>query len=168
MLVTHVPGGIGVFEAVVLATVPGDRPGLFAALLLYRVIYYLLPLAGAAGLLGVLEGRRLRRPIAVGVSMVEQASRALAPPLLAALVFTGGLVLLVSGALPAVHDRIFWLADVLPLPFIEASHFSASLAGTCADHGLARDQRAAAQRLHRRAAAAGRRRRLLDPEGRRL
>jgi phosphatidylglycerol lysyltransferase len=130
VLVTHVPGGIGVFEAVMLAIVPGDRPGLFAALLLYRVVYYLLPLAGAAGLLGVLEGRRLRRPIAVGVSMVEQASRALAPPLLAALVFTGGLVLLVSGALPAVHDRIFWLADVLPLPFIEASHFSASLAGT--------------------------------------
>jgi phosphatidylglycerol lysyltransferase len=130
VLVTHVPGGIGVFEAVMLAIVPGDRPGLFAALLLYRVIYYLLPLAGAAGLLGVLEGRRLRRPIAVGMSMVEQASRALAPPLLAALVFTGGLVLLVSGALPAVHDRIFWLADVLPLPFIEASHFSASLAGT--------------------------------------
>ncbi|MES2450333.1 MAG: bifunctional lysylphosphatidylglycerol flippase/synthetase MprF [Pseudomonadota bacterium] len=130
ILVTHVPGGIGVFEAVMLATVPGDRPGLFAALLLYRVIYYLLPLATAAGLLGVLEGRRLRHPIAVGVSMVEQASRALAPPLLAALVFTGGLVLLVSGALPAARDRIFWLADVLPLPFIEASHFSASLAGT--------------------------------------
>lgn len=130
VLVTHVPGGIGVFEAVMLATVPGDRPGLFAALLLYRVIYYLLPLVAAAGLLGVLEGRRLRRPIAVGMSMVEQASRALAPPLLAALVFTGGLVLLVSGALPAVHDRIFWLAHALPLPFIEASHFSASLAGT--------------------------------------
>jgi phosphatidylglycerol lysyltransferase len=130
VLVTHVPGGIGVFEAVMLAIVPGDRPGLFAALLLYRIVYYLLPLAAAAGLLGVLEGRRLRRPIAAGVSMVEQASRALAPPLLAALVFTGGLVLLVSGALPAVHDRIFWLADVLPLPFIEASHFSASLAGT--------------------------------------
>jgi len=130
VLVTHVPGGIGVFEAVMLATVPGDRPGVFAALLLYRVIYYLLPLAVAAGLLGLLEGRRLRRPIAVGLSMVEQASRALAPPLLAALVFTGGLVLLVSGALPAVHDRIFWLAHVVPLPFIEASHFSASLAGT--------------------------------------
>jgi phosphatidylglycerol lysyltransferase len=130
VLVTHVPGGIGVFEAVMLATMPGDRPGLFAALLLYRIIYYLVPLVAAAGLLGAIEGRRLRRPIAAGVSLVEQASRALAPPLLSALVFTGGLVLLVSGALPAVRDRIHWLADVLPLPFIEASHFSASLAGT--------------------------------------
>ncbi|CAN5869100.1 bifunctional lysylphosphatidylglycerol flippase/synthetase MprF [soil metagenome] len=130
VLVTHVPGGIGVFEAVMLAIVPGDRPGLFAALLLYRIVYYVLPLVGAAGLLGAIEGHRLRRPLAVGMSLVDQASRALAPPLLAVLVFTGGLVLLVSGALPAVQDRVHWLADILPLPFIEASHFSASLAGT--------------------------------------
>ena len=49
VLVTHVPGGIGVFEAVMLAIVPGDRPGLFAALLLYRIVYYVLPWSALPG-----------------------------------------------------------------------------------------------------------------------
>lgn len=129
-LVTHVPGGLGVFEAVILAIVPGDRSGVFAALLLYRCIYYLLPLGVAATLMGLLEGRRLRRQIGIGLSLFERASRALAPALLSCLVAAGGVVLLVSGALPAVHSRIAWLAHILPLPFVEASHFSASLVGT--------------------------------------
>lgn len=129
-LVTHVPGGIGVFEAVILALVPGSRGEVFAALLLYRMIYYLLPLALAAGLLGALEGYRLRRRISMGLSVVERASRALAPSLLAIMVAMGGLVLMISGALPAVHSRMAWLAAVVPLPFVEASHFSASLVGT--------------------------------------
>ena len=128
-LIAHVPGGLGIFEAVILATVPEGHSEVFAALLLYRLIYYLLPLASAAGLLGVLEGRRLRHPIAAGLSVFERISRALAPPLLALLVFAGGLVLLVSGALPAVHGRMESLSDILPLPFVEASHFSASIAG---------------------------------------
>lgn len=129
-LVTHVPGGIGVFEAVVLATIPGNRGEIFAALLLYRMIYYLLPLASAAGLLGGIEGHRLRHEIRLGLSVVERVSRSLAPSLLAVIVTAGGLVLLVSGALPAVHARMAWLRLVVPLPFVEASHFAASLVGT--------------------------------------
>jgi phosphatidylglycerol lysyltransferase len=45
-LITHAPGGVGVFEAVMLVTLPRlDRTALFAALLVYRFVYYLLPLA---------------------------------------------------------------------------------------------------------------------------
>ena len=129
-LVAHVPGGIGVFEAVVLAVVPGDRGALFAALILYRAIYYVLPLLVAAALLGAIEGRRLRQPFRVGISILEAAASSVAPALLALLVFSGGLVLLVSGALPAVHWRVDALNDFLPLPFVEGSHFAASLVGT--------------------------------------
>lgn len=129
-LVTHVPGGIGVFEAVILAIVPGNQSEVFAALLLYRLIYYLLPLASAGAMLGVMEGYRQRRQISIGLSLAGRVSRTLAPSLLALLVATGGLVLLMSGALPALHARIGWLAAVVPLPFVEASHFLASLAGT--------------------------------------
>lgn len=43
---SHAPGGLGVFEAAMLASVPADaRPGLLAAILAYRVIYGLLPFA---------------------------------------------------------------------------------------------------------------------------
>ncbi|WP_152616528.1 bifunctional lysylphosphatidylglycerol flippase/synthetase MprF [Sphingomonas sp. ERG5] len=128
--VSHVPGGIGVFEAIILAITPASNGAVFAALLLYRLIYYVLPLIVAAGLLASVEGHRLRRPIAIGLSLAERSARFLAPPLIGLLVFTGGLILLVSGALPAVHWRIHWLAHVVPLPFVEASHFAASMAGT--------------------------------------
>ncbi|MFS8136828.1 MAG: hypothetical protein ACMG50_01755 [Thermomonas sp.] len=43
---SHVPGGLGVFEAATLASVPADvRPGLLAAILAYRALYGLLPFA---------------------------------------------------------------------------------------------------------------------------
>ncbi|PVX30109.1 bifunctional lysylphosphatidylglycerol flippase/synthetase MprF [Sphingomonas pokkalii] len=129
-LVTHVPGGIGVFEAAMLALVPIGRSDLFAALLLYRVIYYLLPLLAAGALLVAIEGRRLRHPIAAGLGIAHRIGQTLAPPLLALLVFGGGLVLLISGALPPAHGRMHPLHALLPLPFVEASHFAASLVGT--------------------------------------
>ena len=43
--------------------------------------------------------------------------------------FLAGAVLLVAGAPPAVHSRLSWLQDVLPLPVVEISHFLGSLAG---------------------------------------
>ena len=44
-------------------------------------------------------------------------------------VFLGGIVLLVSGALPAAHDRMVALRRIVPLPFVETLHFVASLVG---------------------------------------
>ncbi|WP_082597057.1 bifunctional lysylphosphatidylglycerol flippase/synthetase MprF [Sphingomonas sp. Root241] len=128
--ISHVPGGLGVFEATILALVPLGHAELFAALLLYRIIYYLLPLGVAGAMLVVLEGHRLRKPLLAGLGAASRIGQALAPPLLSVLVFAGGLVLLVSGALPPLHGRIAALRDIVPLPFIEASHFAASLAGT--------------------------------------
>ena len=129
-LILHVPGGLGVFETVVLATVPGDRPALFAALLLYRLIYYLLPLLIAAIGIAAAEGWRLRHPIRRGLSYVDRAGQLLAPTAVTVLVFVAGFILLVSGALPGVKDRLSDLDDMLPLPFIEGSHMAGSLIGT--------------------------------------
>jgi phosphatidylglycerol lysyltransferase len=54
-LLSHVPGGIGVFEGLMLLAIPseGHAAGVAAALIAYRLIYYLLPLLLAALLLGV-------------------------------------------------------------------------------------------------------------------
>lgn len=61
-VLTHIPAGLGVLEAVFLSllsdTVP--TPVLLAALLAYRAIYYLVPFALAAALYGVIEVRRAR------------------------------------------------------------------------------------------------------------
>ena len=129
-LISHVPGGLGVFEAVVIATVPGDKAQLLAALLAYRVIYYLLPLLVAALLLAWHESKAWRPPAKELAQASESLLRELAPPLLAALVFAGGLILLLSGATPAEVSRMHELKHVLPLPFVEASHIAASLSGT--------------------------------------
>ncbi len=129
-LVTHVPGGVGVFEAVMLAVLPDTDPShVLAALILYRLIYYVFPLLVAGALLAIHERRQLRKPLAA-IRAVGLAMHGLAPTFLAALVFVGGVVLLVSGSLPAIHARLRDLHAFIPLPFVEASHIAASLAGT--------------------------------------
>ncbi|MCJ2184628.1 bifunctional lysylphosphatidylglycerol flippase/synthetase MprF [Novosphingobium sp. 1949] len=128
-VLSHVPGGIGVFEAVILAVIPQDHAQVLAALIAYRIVYYLLPLALALVLLAWREARASR-----AVNQVLGDSQALAGSLVPALsstaAFLGGGMLLLSGSLPAIHDRLGGLSDVLPLPFIEASHIAASLVGT--------------------------------------
>ncbi|WP_315760030.1 bifunctional lysylphosphatidylglycerol flippase/synthetase MprF [Sphingomonas sp. Y38-1Y] len=128
-LVTHVPGGIGVFEAVLLAIVPVDKAALFAALIAYRVIYYLLPLAIGVALLAWHEGARERK-LARWLSGVQAIANGASPLLLGTATFLGGAMLLLSGSLPSLHARMGVLARILPLPFIEASHVAASLVGT--------------------------------------
>ncbi len=131
VLFTHVPGGVGVFEAVMIAALPGiDPPRILAALILYRLVYYVLPLMVAGALLAFHERRRLGRPLAAMRTAAQLAMHGIAPTFLAALVFIGGVVLLVSGSLPAVHARLHILHAFVPLPFVEASHIAASLAGT--------------------------------------
>ena len=130
-LVTHVPGGIGVFEAVIIALLPQlPKAELAAALIAYRAIYYLLPLLLAAALLAVHEHRHWKRPLAVALDLSQAAVAGVAPMLLSALTFVGGALLLVSGSLPAIPHRLHLLRHVVPLPFVEASHIAASLAGT--------------------------------------
>jgi phosphatidylglycerol lysyltransferase len=131
-LVSHVPGGIGVFEAVILAVSPAiARPALLAALVAYRIIYYLLPLGIAAVLLAIHERRIWRQPLSDVLDATQSAAASVAPLVMSALAFVGGTVLLISGSLPAIPQRLHLLRDVVPLPFIEASHIAASLAGTC-------------------------------------
>lgn len=130
VLLTHVPGGIGVFEAVMIAALPGDaQPELVAALLGYRMIYYLLPLLVAGTIVALQEGRRWRRPLGTTLRGMQAVASGIAPTMVSALVFLGGSVLLVSGSLPAVHGRMAALSHLLPLPFVEASHLASSLVG---------------------------------------
>nr|WP_017183897.1 bifunctional lysylphosphatidylglycerol flippase/synthetase MprF [Sphingobium xenophagum] len=130
VLITHVPGGIGVFEAVMLAALPGTgRPELVAALLAYRLIYYIAPLLLAVAIVLFQAGSRWHRPIARTLGGMRVVASGLAPMMMAALVFLGGAVLLVSGSLPTVPGRAATLSTLLPLPFTEISHLAGSLVG---------------------------------------
>ncbi|MBI3274582.1 MAG: UPF0104 family protein, partial [Methylocystis sp.] len=58
-VISHAPGGIGVFEATMLHAVPAhSQESVLASLLLFRVIYYLVPFVLALALLGADEGSR--------------------------------------------------------------------------------------------------------------
>ena len=61
--ISHAPGGIGVFEAVVLYAVGALSPpnAVLGALVVYRAIYFLLPFTIAALLVAAIELRRLQR-----------------------------------------------------------------------------------------------------------
>jgi phosphatidylglycerol lysyltransferase len=124
-LLSHVPGGLGVFEAVILLAAGGRAPPeqIIGALVLYRIIYYLLPLIAAAVLLA---GYELRSGVA---APIRRAAVAISPMLLATLTFIAGAWLLVSGVTPLSGPATDLLELHVPLPLVEASHFIGSVAG---------------------------------------
>ena len=61
--------------------------------------------------------------------MISGVRRVAIPRSLALLTFASGVVLLFSGATPAVPARIAWLSRIMPLPVLEVSHFTASVVG---------------------------------------
>jgi phosphatidylglycerol lysyltransferase len=130
-LASHVPAGLGVFEAVVVHLLAPHAPAseVLGSLGAYRVVYYLAPLALSLLALGVIE---MRRGFAALGDVRHEAARWLAPWVpswLAVSTFIGGFVLLVSGATPGVSERLRLMEAWLPLSLIESSHFLASVVG---------------------------------------
>jgi phosphatidylglycerol lysyltransferase len=102
---------------------------IFGSLLLYRLIYYLLPFGLAAGTLAIHELVISRKVLKAAGIVFEKWASAVMPQILALTSFAAGIILLFSGSLPAAEGRMALLRDILPLPAIEFSHFLASLAG---------------------------------------
>jgi phosphatidylglycerol lysyltransferase len=142
-LASHIPGGIGVFEGlIVFGLSPFLTPAqLVPALVVYRAIYYVLPLSVAlVGL--VVDEALLRRHHAMRfAASIGRITERMTPQMLATFTFVAGVVLLFSGATPADADRLRWLDRLLPLGVIEASHVTGSIAGAVLlllSQGLAR------------------------------
>jgi phosphatidylglycerol lysyltransferase len=130
-LASHLPGGLGVFETVIVLLLAPHLPGsaVLGSLVAYRVLYYLLPLLLAGALLGGHELLRRRAVVRRVGGIFGRVVPEVVPQALAITTFLGGVILLASGATPAKHGRLGWLQNVLPLPVLELSHFLGSLAG---------------------------------------
>ncbi len=128
---SQVPGGLGVFEAVMVLVLgpQTDLRALAAALLAFRAIYFVLPLLVAVTVVGVRGGLRLRRAGPATLQRLWQPLADTAPTVLGAMAFLSGAVLLLSGALPAAVGRLALVEHLLALPVVEVSHFLASLVG---------------------------------------
>ena len=129
-IVSHVPGGLGIFETAILLLLPGLPPtSVIGSLVAFRVVYYLIPLIASALLLALHEGLQKREQIKGAVTVFTRWGTGVVPYVFGALLFVGGLVLLFSGATPGEHVRMEWLQRILPLPVLEASHLMGSVAG---------------------------------------
>lgn len=126
VVLTHIPGGVGIFELVILElTHTPKAQAVFAAVLLFRLIYYIIPLLAAAVLLTIYEARQRS-------NMLREAGRwlsVLSHSISAYLVFVAGLILLVSATLPTSSHNIAILLKWFPESVVGAGHFVCALSG---------------------------------------
>jgi phosphatidylglycerol lysyltransferase len=142
-LVSHVPGGLGVFEFTFVALLSRyvDPTRLLGAVIVFRIIYYLFPLGLALLLLAANEAARGRSQLARVARVASGWVPVAAPALFSLTTFIGGMILLISGATPEMRLRLRFIGDLVPLAVIESSHFVASLTGAALlilAHGLGR------------------------------
>ena len=129
-IVLHIPGSLGVLEAgVVLALPQSSEAQVLGAVLAFRVIYYILPFGLAALGVGLIELRPALRRISLPVVSQGSLLNTAAPPFIAGLSFMCGMVLLLSGATPALQVRMDLLSEFVPLSVVEASHVTGSVIG---------------------------------------
>ena len=130
-VISTVPGGLGVFESamVLLLSDQIPRPELVGALLVFRAIYFLAPFGLAVLTLGASEAYRHRWTVRRVSAQVGDWLSPIVPQFFAATTFIAGLILLFSGATPALTPRMHLVRDLLPLPVVEISHFAGSVAG---------------------------------------
>lgn len=128
-VLSHVPAGLGVFEAVIMAGLSNaiGIDQLLGSLVLYRLIYYVLPLLLATGLLLITEMRQLAmRP---GVAEAAQLAGRLAPALISTLSLLLGAMLIFSSVVPTPGSNLDFISNYVPLPIVEGAHFLSSLIG---------------------------------------
>ena len=130
-LVSHVPGGLGVFETTIILLLPPEAKGtgVIGALLVYRAVYYLIPLILASVSITGFELYTRRKAVGMVARRIGGVISFILPHFLAATTFLGGVILIFSGATPTIHGRLTWLNQFMPLTVIELSHFLSSLAG---------------------------------------
>ncbi|WP_434299681.1 bifunctional lysylphosphatidylglycerol flippase/synthetase MprF [Corallococcus exiguus] len=130
-IASQVPAGLGVFETVMLSALTPrvPAPQVVGVLLVYRLVYYLLPFTVAALLLAGHELLQRRHHLTRLAKVVHSSFAPVVPWAASAVAFVAGTVLLFSGATPPVAERLALLRRLVPLPLLEVSHLLGSLVG---------------------------------------
>ena len=129
---SHVPGGVGVMELFITKFSAGmvSQPLMVGALLTYRLTYYFIPFVIAVAAVSGREIWAKRHWAKITVDSSGKAWSAIAPRLAGMSALAGGFVLMLSATTPIDANRRILLEKFVPLPFVEASHFLSSIAGT--------------------------------------
>lgn len=149
-VLSHVPGGVGVFETVVIGTLPqtvqvGDAA---AALLLFRLIYYIVPFALAFLFVAANEVRsasgpmgRLFRRLPASSQNVLGSLHGIAPGLVATVTFGFGVYLLLVTMIPSLQAGAVAEGDLAGALLIEGGTIASAIAGVVLlilSHAMAR------------------------------
>ena len=108
-IISQIPGGLGVFEIVILFMLSPtySAPVVLGMLLVYRVIYYLIPFIISSCILVSYELLQRKKFLRWMEIVLGKWAAPLIPHVFASLTFLGGAVLLFSGALPVSIQENF-------------------------------------------------------------
>lgn len=128
-IISHVPGGVGVFETVVIAALPASVPvtDAAAALLLYRLIYYILPFVAALAILAGAEGRRLLTGRITGAAL--SLTTGLVPLAMGAMVMASGAVMMLAPMIPPSSHLADEIEAAMPFVLVETGALLSSAIG---------------------------------------
>lgn len=128
-LASHVPGGIGVLDAVVLVLLPPtiSKEAVLASLLAYRGIYYFIPLIVGTAMLAAHEVLQ-RKEYIKREGVAGQWGPLAIPNLLTIAVFIAGALMVVSAAIPDSRESLRWLRGQFGY-LDQVAHFLSSLVG---------------------------------------
>ena len=144
---SHVPGGVGVFETIIITALPASVPvdQAAAGLLLYRLIYYLVPFGLALVLLALSELRmasgKAQSPQMQALAPVFGAVSSIVPLAMSAMIFASGIFMLLSAVIPASSELAEEMELLLPLGFVEGGALLSSAIGAALliiAHGMLR------------------------------
>jgi len=125
---SHVPGGVGVFETVVIAALPASVPlaDTATALLLFRLIYFLMPFALSMVLVALIEARqasglaaRLFGGVPEQMLPLARVISAITPTVAGTSVMGLGIYLLIMAVMPAARPAHLDPNDILATFLLE-------------------------------------------------
>jgi len=142
-LVSQVPGGLGVFDGLILLALTEagyDKASIVSGLLLFRITYYLLPLFGGLyigsemltqrlPLLNRLRARLAGHPLFGILGLPAAMLGDLGMRVLAILTFGAGAMQLGSAAIPTIGEHIEVVRAHVPILAVESSNWFSILSG---------------------------------------
>lgn len=125
------PGGLGVFEAAILKMAPNDQniPGAAVALLVYRLIYNIIPLVMGVLVLAHDHAAHVAKPAGRAAIKVSKAAFNVAPQILAILVFFCGYLLIGAASVPIPSSKTLRFERLIPMISYETAHFLSAIMG---------------------------------------
>ncbi len=132
VFVTQVPGGLGVLELcliTLLAPTAAAKPELFAALMAYRLIFYLTPMVIGIAMLGGHEVIMHRKHLKKAFNTLGVWTPDIAPRIVSLVVFFTGVCILLAAALPVEDFRMNQLAQTIPKSLMEANYLLGGVFG---------------------------------------